>query len=72
MKPQDKNKKFIRLNVIEDGQTVTKLDVPHNFLKRLDLKEKITLAEFNKLLWRNLYYIPNKDSEELLEQKGLI
>jgi len=72
MKKQDKMKRFYKVHVVEDGQTVTKLDIPDGFLKPLGLKDNITLAEFNKLLWKQLYYIPNKETERILQDKGLI
>lgn len=72
MNKQDKNKRFYKVHVVEDGTTVTKLDIPDKFLRKLDLKGKITLAEFNKLLWRQLYVIPDQETEKLLQDKGLI
>jgi len=72
MKNQQKKHKFINLTVIEDGQSVTKLDVPANFLKKVSWSEEMSKTELLRALWGNVYVIKHKDTEELLKQKGLI
>jgi len=72
MRAEQKKNKFIRLNVVEDGKTVTKIDLPAKVFKKVSWSEQMSKAELLKVLWSNVYVITDKEAEEELQHKGVI
>ena len=72
MTKEQKKQRFISLNVIEDGKSITKIDLPPDFLRKVSWSEKMSKPELLRALWGKVYFIPNKQAEELLQQKGVI
>jgi len=69
---EQKKQRFISLNVIEDGKSITKIDLPPDFLRKVSWSENMSKPELLRALWGKVYFIPNKQAEELLQQKGVI
>ena len=72
MTKEQKKQRFISLNVIEDGKSITKIDLPPDFLRKVSWSENMSKPELLRALWGKVYFIPNKLVEELLQQKGVI